>query len=102
MNNNLVLASPNALLPTRLDRQVDRALERVRAGQLITSAQEIAKVETVAQVTEAALLATSHVSALESMLAMRTPHAEERLRHIADAGALSMTEVVLGVSRAFR
>jgi hypothetical protein len=90
------------LVPTRAERRLGRELERVRAGQVVAAAREVARVQVIAEVTEAALLATSHVSVLESLLATRTPRAEERLRHIADAGALGMTEVVLGTSRKFR
>jgi hypothetical protein len=70
-------------------------LERVRADQAVAAARQVARVSVIAETTEAALLAVSHVSALESLLVSRTPRAEERLRHIADAGALGMTEVVL-------
>ncbi len=90
------------LYPTRAERQTGRALEQVRSRQAISAAQEVARVAIIAEATEAALLATSHVSALEALLVSRTPRAEERLRHIADAGALGMTEVVLGASRRCR
>ena len=84
---------------TSLERQTGQALESIRAGQAVASAREVAKLEVIAEVTEAALLATSHVSALESLLVARTPHAEGRLRHIADVGALSMADVVLKAHR---
>lgn len=79
----------------RLERQVGREIARSRAYGAAISAQEIAKVEAVAQVSEAALLATSHVSAIEALLIQRTPHAEARLRHIADAGCTGMASIVL-------
>jgi hypothetical protein len=85
--------------PSRAERQTGRALEQVHSRQLVQSAQEVARVAVIAETTEAALLATSHISTLEALLATRTPRAEERLRHIADAGALGMTEVVLSVNR---
>ena len=47
---------------------------------------------------EAALLATSHISAVEALLISRTPHAEARLRHIADAGCTGMASVVLAMT----
>ena len=98
---NLVPFADN-LQPSRVNRQTSRALERVHGQQAVLSAQELARVETIAEVTEAALLAVSHISALESLLVVRTPRAEERLRHIADAGTLGMTEVVFGASRRCR
>ncbi len=98
--SNLVRTTPT-FSPTRIERQTEQALQRVNAAQSLTSAQEVAKVETVAQVTEAALLAVSHLSALEEMLVGRTPRAEERLRHIVDAGTLNITQVVFKVNRSF-
>ena len=92
----------NDLQPSRIERQSSRAVERIQARQSVTAAREAAKVEVVAEVTEAALLATSHISALESLLVTRTPRAEERLRHIADAGSFSLVEIVLGTARRCR
>ena len=86
---------------TKLQRQLNAELTLARAsGELITT-QETTKVEAIANVTEAALLATSHVSAIEALLIERTPHAEGRLRHIADAGCAGMANIVLGAGRRF-
>jgi hypothetical protein len=99
--SNLVPYSPgqNGRQPTRIERRTSRALEQARGDQAIATTEKIGEIEMIADVTETALLAVSHVSALESMLVNRTPHAEERLRHIADAGALGMTNVVFAASR---
>jgi hypothetical protein len=86
-------------LPTRLERTTARALDRVRADQALAAARHTAKLDVIADVTQAALLATSHVSAMEALLVSRTPHAEARLRHIADAGTLGMAAVVMKASR---
>ena len=83
----------------RLDRQSNRQLTAVRTAGQLAAAREAAKLEAIAEVTEIALLATSHVSAVEALLVMRTPHAETRLRHIADAGCTGMASVVLGMGR---
>lgn len=96
---DLVPMRGNRLVPSRVERQTGRALEQIRAGQAVASARETAKVEVIAEVTEAALLATSHVSAVEALLVSRTPHAEGRLRHIADAGAIGMANVVMKAHR---
>jgi hypothetical protein len=79
----------------RIERRTSREISGARAYGQTISAHEIAKVEAVAQISEAALLATSHVSAVEALLVSRTPHAEARLRHIADAGCTSMATIVL-------
>jgi hypothetical protein len=84
-----------SLVDRRFDRQLDREIARARGHGAIVAARETAKLEAIAQVTEAALLATSHISAVEALLIERTPHAESRLRHIADAGCAGMANVVL-------
>jgi hypothetical protein len=85
----------------KLERQTSREIARARAYGATVSAREIAKVEAVAQISEAALLATSHVSAVEALLISRTPHAEARLRHIADAGCTGMATIVLRAGSGF-
>jgi hypothetical protein len=99
---DLVPWTGSLLAPSRIERQTGRAVARVQARQAVVTAQQIGRVETIADVTEAALLATSHIAALESLLVTRTPRAEERLRHISDAAALGMTEIVLTASRRCR
>jgi hypothetical protein len=87
------------LVSSKIERQVSREIIRVKAGSTVAAAQHIGRVEAIAQVTETALLATSHVSAIEALLVVRTPHAEGRLRHIADAGCAGMANVVLSSAR---
>ena len=87
------------LLSTRIERSTGRQLDRIQAGKMVSAARENAKVEVMAEVTETALLAASHVAALEALLVARTPHAEARLRHIADAGTIGMTETVIKAGR---
>ena len=79
----------------RIERQISREIAQAKSCGSVVSARGIANVEALGQVTEAALLATSHVSAVEALLVSRTPHAEARLRHIADAGCTGMATVVL-------
>lgn len=86
-------------LPSRLERTTARELDRIRAGQAVAVARDTAKLATIADVTEAALLATSHVSAMEALLVERTPHAAARLQHVADAGTLGMAAVVSKTAR---
>lgn len=99
MSNLPVPSSIGELATTRIARQASREITRAQAHGAIVTAQETAKVEAIANVTEAALLATSHVSAVEALLMERTPHAEARLKHIADAGCAGMASIVLGVGR---
>lgn len=93
------LTSLNQLAGSAIERRASRDIARSHAYGATVSARETAKVDAIAEVTEAALLATSHVSAVEALLVSRTPHAEARLRHIADAGCTGMASVVLGMGR---
>jgi hypothetical protein len=95
MSNLPALPGLADLATTRLERRVSKEIASARGYGAVVSARETAKLEAIAQVTEAALLATSHVSAVEALLVERTPHAEARLRHIADAGCTGMASVVL-------
>jgi hypothetical protein len=97
--SDLVPINAAGLLQSRVERQTSRSLEVIRARQVVAAAQEVAKVEVIAETTQAALLAASQVSVLEDALAARSVKNAERLRHIADAGALGMTEVVLNAGR---
>jgi hypothetical protein len=80
-------------------RQARREIARAQAHGAYVTASEVAKVDAVADVTQAALIATAHVSGIEALLVNRVPHAEARLRHIADAGTAGMATVVMQMSR---
>jgi hypothetical protein len=79
--------------------RTSRDLAQIRASRSVVAAREAARVETIAEVTEVALAATTRISAIEALLVARTPHAEARLRHVADAGVAGMASVVLGLER---
>lgn len=100
--SELVPFQGSGFLQTRGERQVGRAIERVRARQAIVTVQETAKLEVLQDVTETALMSASSVAAVEALLAARTPHAAARLQHIAEAGTLGMADVVLKAGRRCR
>lgn len=102
MANLPILGSGVGLGTTRLDRQITREVVQSKGFGTVLSAREIAKVEAVANVTEAALVATAHVSSVEALLMSQVPHAEARLRHIADAGCAGMGYVVMSMGRHLR
>lgn len=99
MSDLVRLGHSNNLYPSRAERGAARSLERLRASQQIATATQIAKVEVIADTTEAALLACSHISVIESLLADRIPHAEGQLHHIAKAGTAGLAEVVIKAAR---
>jgi hypothetical protein len=99
MSNLPAMSPAGGRMSRRMDRQLDRAVAQAHGWGQAVAAQEMAKIDAIADVTEAALVATSHVSVMEALLVARTPHAEGRLRHIADAGTAGMANVVLGMGR---
>jgi hypothetical protein len=99
MSDLPVLSSFGELASTRVERRASREIARAQAYGACLAAREVAKVDAIAEVTETALIATSHVSAMEALLISRTPHAEARLRHIADAGTAGMASVVMKMAR---
>lgn len=69
-----------------------------RAATLVTTEHK-ARLDVVTEVTESALLATAEASALEAHLVGMVPHAEGRLKFIADAGSAAMANVVTKLAR---
>lgn len=97
--SNLPIFSGLGLSGNRIERHTSLEIARANADSAVATARDVARLDAVAQVTETALLATSHVSAVEALLIERTPHAARRLQHIADAGCVGMASIVLGAGR---
>lgn len=96
--NDLVTTQP--LNPLSFaDRRAGRELTKIRQATDLVVARRNAQIDAIESVTEAALLATAHVSALEAHLVGLVPHADNRLRHVADGGAMAMANVVTKLAR---
>lgn len=92
--SDLVKSQP-AFLASRQERVAGREIERIRCSADIATARHNNKIDVVESVTESALLATAHISALEGHLMSRVPeHARGRLAFVADGGAMAMATVV--------
>lgn len=89
--------SPTTL--SRAERSKAREIERIRSSSDIAAARKSAEIDIIESVTQSALLATAHLSALEGYLLERVPLAESRLRHIADGGCMAMADVVVRLAR---
>lgn len=87
------------LYPARLDRQTGRALERLHAGAELARYRDHLRIERVAEAAERGQAAVAHISAMEAVLVQSVPHAQDRLRQIADAGAVGIARVVLESGR---
>lgn len=98
---DLVPSPRRTLQPTRTTRAADRAIEQVDAAKRLAIEEEAAKLEVMAATTERAMLAASHISALQAMLSARAgdPITDERIRHIADAGIFGLTSVVMNLGQ---
>jgi len=97
-----LIPTAGGFAPSRAERSAVRAIDRVRASQAVVTARETARLEVIQDVTTAALGAGSHISAVEALLAERTPHAAGRLQAIADAGTVGLAEVVMRTTRMVR
>lgn len=88
------------LLATREDRATNKELARIRRNTGVSVVRRNAEIDAIESVTESALLATAHVSALEGHLMQRVPdHARARLAHVADGGAMAMANVVAKLAK---
>lgn len=83
----------------RAERANQRQLDSLRRDTALVAARHTSAIDVIETVTESALLATAHVSALEGYLVGRVPHAEGRLRHVADGGAVAMANVVAKLAK---
>jgi hypothetical protein len=83
----------------RVRRGALHEIVKADAYRAVITAHETAKVDAIGEVTEAAMMATSQISSIEALLVSRTPHAEARLRHLADAGTAGLATVVINLSR---
>lgn len=86
---------PSTFAGLHASRQVSRA----RAQGLAVAAHEVAKIDVIESVTEAALLATARLGHLEAVLTTHTPHVQGRLQFIAEASAIGMGTVVQQAAR---
>jgi hypothetical protein len=88
-------------LATREQRRAAKEIYRSQIRSSVVAAREVARVDAVTEVSVAALLAASEVSAVEAAMIQRTPHAEARLKHIGDSASAALGNIVLRVERRF-
>jgi alpha-ketoglutarate-dependent taurine dioxygenase len=91
---------PSFLLASRAEREKGREVERIRRQTDITKFRRNAEIDVIESVTESALFATAHISALEAHLMARVPeHTRARLACVSDGGALAMATVVARLAK---
>jgi hypothetical protein len=84
---------------TKVERRAAKEIALTRAASSVLAAREAAKIEAIADVAGTALLSAAEVSAVEALLAMRTPHAAGRLGYVADRACMAMGNVVARMDR---
>jgi hypothetical protein len=88
------LQQRRTLLPDRLGDRLDKALQHQEAQALIAKRDDQLRIERVEQATARGLVAASQIAGLEATLVRAVPHAEGRLRAIADAGTIGIAGIV--------
>lgn len=86
------------LLPAHLDHRTTRSLVRMETRSALAKRSDALRIERIADAATRGQAAIAHVSAMEAMLVQTVPHAEPRLRAIADSAAAGIVHVVYEAS----
>jgi hypothetical protein len=97
MSNSLVPSG--SLFPSRIDRQVSKALEQIDASTLVAIRRDEARLDRVAGTARRGMFRAAEVGALEAALAQAVPNATGYVHLSAVAGALGIAEVVYDANR---
>jgi hypothetical protein len=97
MSNSLV--STGGLYPTRLDRQVGKALDRIEASNIVAKRRDVARIERITETSEVGMLAVGRLGMVEAAVAQATPHVAPGLRAIQCAAVLGIAGVVHDAGR---
>lgn len=84
----------NGLFPARVNHKLGRQLERMDAQALAVQHADQLRLGRVEQASARGLVAVAQISSLEATLVRAVPHAEGRLRAVADAGTISIVGIV--------
>lgn len=90
---DLILQS-KALRERREESAHSQALTQMNRSTELVVAASTNQIHALEDVTATAMMAVGSTAALEAHLVGLTPHAEGRLRHIADTSALQMARIV--------
>lgn len=87
------------LLPSRLDRQMTRALEQIDASTAVAVRRDQARLERVATTTERGMARAGQIGALEAAIVQTCPGAAPYVHASAVAGALGIAGVIYDAAR---
>ena len=91
--SNYSIESRDALLPSRLSHRLGKQLQRMDAQALTVQRADHLRIARAEQAAAHGLVAVAQ-SSLKASLVRMAPHAEERLRAVADAGTIGIVGVV--------
>jgi hypothetical protein len=84
----------NGLYPTQVSRRQLKRLERMDELALGTQHRDALRIDRAEQAAAHGLIAVAQISSLEASLVRVAPHAEGRLRAVADAGTIGIVGLV--------
>jgi hypothetical protein len=93
------LVPTGGLLPSKLDRQVSRALARIDGEALVASHQDQVRLDRVAGTTERGMIRAAQLGALEGALAHSAPESAGYVHMVACAGTYGIAAVVYEAGR---
>jgi len=97
MNNSLVPIG--GLLPSRLERQVAKALEQIDANQLVALRRDQARIDRAAITAERGMVRAAQLGGLEAALVQVNPNAAAYVHASAVGGAFGIAGVVYDAGR---
>jgi hypothetical protein len=92
MSNSLTRTG--ALYPTKLDRQLGKALDHIEASNIVAKRRDLARIERITETSEVGMLAVGRLGLVEAAVAQTTPHVAPGLRVIQCAAVLGIAGVV--------
>lgn len=88
------LEPSNGLFPSRINNKLGKQLERMDAQALSVQHGDRLRIARAEQAAAHGLVAVAQLSGLEAALVQAAPHAEGRLRAVADAATINIVGIV--------
>jgi hypothetical protein len=98
MPDNLPALS-GGLLPSKLDRQVSKALARIDASSMVATHGDQVRLDRIAGTAERGMMRAAQIGVLEVTLAQMAPNAAGYIHASAVAGAINLAGVVHDAGR---
>jgi hypothetical protein len=97
MSNSLVQSG--GLFPSKLDRQLSRALEQIDAAQMVAMHRDQAHLDRIAGTARRGMLRAAELGVLEATLIQMAPNAAGYVHACAVGGAIGLAGVIHDASR---